>query len=275
MEGTTKPDQRSLTQVPGVLASGPPALREELSSLTGWSVDEVVNRLFRPGVLETIRIPSLGGAEITVRPGTSDVFVLRDTFVGLYHLPPPEMEPRVILDLGSHIGTTIAHFAYLYKKVRVFGVELDAENVELCARNITVWGDRCHVLHAAIAATDGISRYNRRVGNEWGFRIGSGSSPVRTVSIEKVLDHFGLREIDYVKMDIEGAEREVLRSGDRWSERVRSLKVEVHRPYTVEAAFEDLVNLGFSCQRDDRHWACVVARRPRRDHAISRPGSSN
>jgi len=232
-----------------------------VSLVTGLSGEEVVERLFSPGEPETIRIEPLGGAEITVRPGTSDILVLVDTFVSGYHLPPPDVKPRVILDLGSNIGTTIAHFAHLYGDVKVFGVELDAESAELCAKNIAPWGDRCQVLQTAVAATDGMNRYDRRAGNEWGFRIGSGSSPVRTVSIDSLVGQFGLSEIDYLKMDIEGAERDVLRSGGQWPERVRSLKVELHDQYTVEEAFEDLAKLGFVCERDDKHWACVVARR--------------
>jgi FkbM family methyltransferase len=188
--------------------------------------------------------------------------VMRDSFVGLFHLPPPGPEPRVLLDLGSNIGTTMAHFAHLYERCLVFGVELDAESVSLCKRNIEPWRDRCEVLHAAVAASDGTSGYERRAGNEWGFRIGSGSTLVRTLSLDSIVERFALDQIDYLKMDVEGAEAEILRAGGDWPERVRVLKVEVHTPYTVDEALGDLSTLGFACERDERHKACVVARRP-------------
>jgi FkbM family methyltransferase len=260
VEPTERRAARTLKQGPARLAALPPGARKKLSSLTGLSVEEVIERLFSPGAPQTVRVVPLGETEITVRPGTSDVLGLLDTFLGLYHLPPPGTEPRVILDLGSNIGTTIAHFAYLYDDVRVCGVELDTENAALCARNIAPWGDRCEVLHAAVAGKDGTSGYDREVGDELAFKIGSGSSPVRTLSLDSVLDHFDLQEVDYVKMDIEGAELEVLQNAGRWPERVRSLKVEVHPPCTVEAVFGELVDLGYWCHRDDRHWSCVVAR---------------
>ena len=40
--------------------------------------------------------------------------------------------------------------------------------------------------------------------------------------------------VDYAKIDIEGAERELLRDNAGWAERVRTVNVEVHEPYTVE-----------------------------------------
>jgi hypothetical protein len=98
--------------------------------------------------------------------------------------------------------------------------------------------------------------------NTWGFRIGSGSTLVRTLSLDSIVERFALDQIDYLKMDVEGAEAEILRAGGDWPERVRVLKVEVHTPYTVDEALDDLSTLGFSCERDERHKACLVARRP-------------
>ena len=252
-------------EVPG--ASRPafawrPQLAASLGALTGLPAEEVVERLFREGDPQTVRIKHLGGGELTVRPATSDIYVLRDTFFGRFHLPPREIEPRVILDLGSNIGTTMAHFAHLHRDALICGVELDEENAALCVRNTARWNDRCRLLHAAVAARNGTAQYEREVGiHRWGFRIGSGSAPARAMSLDSIVEHFGLEKIDYVKMDIEGAECEVLRNPGQWPHRVQSLKMEVHPPYTVDEAAHDLAQLGFSCERDARHKTCVVARR--------------
>ena len=83
------------------------------------------------------------------------------------------------------------------------------------------------------------------------------------MSLDSVLDHFGLDEIDYLKMDIEGAERDLLRAPGRWARSVRSMKVELHQPYTPDQAMSDLAALGFSPQPDSRHKSCVCGtRRP-------------
>lgn len=190
-------------------------LSAKLAALTGLPAEELIERgLFRRGEpRQAVRVPDLGGAEITVRPGTSDVLVLLETLSGRYHLPPPGIEPGVILDLGSNIGATMAHFAHLYEDARVCGVELDAENAELCALNVARWGERCQVLHAAVAGSDGTGSYER-TGGALGYKLGAGAERVRTMAIDSIFEHFGLDEVDYLKMDIEGAEREVLRDED-------------------------------------------------------------
>jgi Methyltransferase FkbM domain len=64
-------------------------------------------------------------------------------------------------------------------------------------------------------------------------------------------------QVDYVKMDVEGAEEQLLRSDD-WSECVRAIKVEVHEPYTVDDCRSDLHRLGFLVRLDDACSTSVI-----------------
>jgi hypothetical protein len=73
-----------------------------------------------------------------------------------------------------------------------------------------------------------------------------------------VLDEVaGDRPVDYLEMDVEGAEREVLTTGTECAARVRLISVELHEPYTVQPALDDLTKLGFEAAADSRHWASV------------------
>lgn len=68
--------------------------------------------------------------------------------------------------------------------------------------------------------------------------------------------------IDYVKMDIEGAECEVLRAAVEWAAQGRSIKVEVHDRYIVESCIADLRRLGFDAWSDVyREYSIVGVRR--------------
>jgi hypothetical protein len=62
-------------------------------------------------------------------------------------------------------------------------------------------------------------------------------------------------------MDIEGAEREVLRANTGWASSVRRIGVEVHALYTVEEGLADLTALGFRPELDHRHWGSVYGTR--------------
>ena len=158
-----------------------------------------------------VRLRLRGGSVVRCRPGTTDAQVFYDTFVAQYHLPPLGFHPSSILDLGSNIGTTIIHYAGLYPRARILGVELDEGNFLLAQRNIASLGDRCTVLHGAAWWEDGEVTYGGD--QEWGRRVqANGIRKAQAYSIPKLLDQLG-PTVDFVKMDIEGAEAEILARG--------------------------------------------------------------
>ena len=211
-----------------------------------------------------LRMRALGGREVLVRPGSSDLATVWGAFARRYHLPPPELgTPGTIWDLGANIGLTVADFACRFPRARVLGVELDQENVALARRNTAPWADRCQVLHAAIWVADGEVRYQGWPGATSNYRLtGTGEgTPVPAVSLASLL-----REqdggVDYVKVDVEGTERELLRDGAGWAEQVRCVKVELHGDYRVADCEADLRRLGYGTRRDAQHPACVIGLRP-------------
>jgi FkbM family methyltransferase len=216
-----------------------------------------------------VRVRPLGGAPVVLRCGTSDPQVLWDTFVGGYHLPMHELsdiDAAFIVDLGANIGLTMADFAVRHPGARVLGVELDAANAELCRLNTAPWASRCSVVQAAVWHEDGEVQYSRAPGDEWGFRVeqerSAGVATVRSISLGTLLGaERDRRPVDYLKMDIEGAEREVLRANTGWASLVRRIGVEVHAPYTVEDGLADLAALGFRPEPDHRHWGSVYGSR--------------
>ena len=252
-------------EAPGWLAGADPDLLDRVTRLCGLQHDEARAMLFRPGVPVDVAIPALGGHVVRVRPATSDVRVIDETFWRRYHLPPPELGvPEVIVDLGSNIGLTMSHFAYLFPDARVAGIELDARNAAICRRNIATWSDRCTVLQAAIWSADGRIAYSREPNEAWAYRVGvedeGESVMVEAKTLDNVLESVLPKEtIDFLKVDIEGAEQQLLETGGEWVERVRVMKVETHEPYSQEACLHDLGRIGFSARPDDARPGAVIA----------------
>jgi FkbM family methyltransferase len=208
-----------------------------------------------------VRLRPLGGQSIALRPSTSDADTVWGTFARRYHLPPPELDGiRTIWDLGANIGLTMADLAERHPGARVLGVELDADNADLARLNTAPWGERCEVVHAAVWPEDGEVRYERWAGGTASYRAEGGPDRAPAVSLDTLLREHG-GPVDYLKVDVEGAERRLLRERAAWAHSVRCLKVEVHDPYTVEECERDLRALGFETEVDPRHWACVIGRR--------------
>jgi FkbM family methyltransferase len=220
------------------------------------------------GRVVRVRLRPLGGREVVLRPSTSDADTVWGTFAGHYHLPPPEVsEPRLIWDLGANIGLTMADMAMRFPAARIVGVEIDDENVELARRNLSPWAERCEVLRAGVWPEDGEIRYHRLAGGTAAHHVAdvpdgsevAGVAIAPAISPGTLLTRSGPEAVvDFAKIDIEGAERELLAKGTDWTAKVRSITVEVHEPYTAEECERDLQALGFQTRVDPRHWACVV-----------------
>lgn len=220
--------------------------------------------------LVELRLKPLGGIPVSVRPGTADVDTVWAAFMRGHHRPPPAVAgaaPRRIWDLGCNIGLTMADLAVRFPNAEIVGVELDEANATLARSNLAPWADRCQVIHAAVWPEDGEVWYHRWAGATSGYRVAvperqaqREGPTVPAISASSLLERNGgpERRVDYVKVDVEGAERELLRQNTGWAERVGALKVEVHEPYTVEECLADVRGLGFAAERAPRHPACVV-----------------
>lgn len=207
-----------------------------------------------------LTIIPLDRARIALRPGTTDARVLFATLHNQFHLPPPDIDPRVILDLGANVGLTMAHFLSLYPNSRVTGLEPDPSTAAIARRNVSHWGDRAEIIEAAVWSSDTRLGFASEPGAEWGGHVvDEPQAPltVQAVSLNTFLSD--VEAIDYLKMDIEGAEEEVLTRNTAWASKVGCLKVEVHAPCTVERCRNALEDLGFMTE-EFRDFA-VVGRR--------------
>ncbi|MDE1769750.1 MAG: FkbM family methyltransferase [Thaumarchaeota archaeon] len=213
-----------------------------------------------------LHIRETGGKPMLCRPNTSDHGVLWDTFYHKYHLPPYKLGKNAnILDLGANVGYTMAHFAFLYPDARIYGVEMDFDNVFLAQRNISYFNDRCKIIHAAVWSENTEISYEGHDENNFSIfnkidntvnKIG-GTSPAKT--LDKILDDFSLTSIDYLKMDIEGAEKTVLEDPSKWIKNIKSMKIEIHKPANIDDCMKILKRYNFSCTKDNHHPSCIIA----------------
>jgi len=207
-----------------------------------------------------LRLRSLGGRSVLCRP-SRDVWTLKYTFLEPFHLPPTALpDDATILDLGSNVGYTVAHFAHLYPRARVIGVEMDARNFELATANVAPWADRVRLLQAAVWSSDGTVSYAGAYDDAYHVTTdGASARQVRAIRIDTILRECDVERVDYLKMDIEGAEAVVLSEPMPWLERVQSLKIEVHPPAEMATLRSRLEEHGFRTWLDDQHAHCICA----------------
>jgi FkbM family methyltransferase len=138
---------------------------------------------------------------------------------------------KLILDIGANIGLSAMYFSQKYSTAVIHAYEADPTIFEYLKENIAINSIKNVYLHnKAIWKKDGCLEFHSE-GADAG-RISSESLhrntiTVEAVSLEEVMLSFG-KEIDFVKMDIEGAETEVILSVSSTLALVRNLFIEYH-----------------------------------------------
>jgi FkbM family methyltransferase len=138
---------------------------------------------------------------------------------------------------------------------------MDEDNFMIASSNIRPYGSRCTLLHAAIWTHDGEVNYEGATSDS--FHISEHTEKnmkrVASRSLESITKQFQVKRIDYLKMDIEGAERVLMETADQWAEIVDTLNVETHASDIMAEVTHKLTSLGFSCKPSELHWASVLA----------------
>jgi FkbM family methyltransferase len=263
-----------LNAVRGLFEGLRPNVREWARAARAWSSAVDPRHLARVIQLEALWLSAADhptqkvhvralGRSVELRECTSDIAVLADTFLGLHHLPPIELQrPRTILDLGANVGLTAAHYAALYPEARILGVELDPLAAAVARRNVQLWGERCTVLTGGAWTFDGEVSFERLPTDEWAQHVSARSETsvqVPGFSIGTLVERLG-GAVDFLKMDVEGAEEALLTENTQWARRVTAIKVEVHRgPEALERCRAALIALGYTVRADAKHWASLIA----------------
>ena len=120
------------------------------------------------------------------------------------------------LDVGAHIGKYALRAALkVGKQGRVIAVEPDRDNFNLLLKNMEINGlTNCIPLNLAAYYTDTkINLYRGVTPAQHSVKenFGRGSQMVQARALDNVLKEKGIEKLDLVKVDVEGAEYEVLK----------------------------------------------------------------
>tara|TARA_R110002096_G_C14653248_1_gene726627 strand:- start:5948 stop:6763 length:816 start_codon:yes stop_codon:yes gene_type:complete len=209
---------------------------------------------------------------IKIRRNYIDKEVIHYVLQDQYHLPPKISKitnSPIILDLGSNIGLTIAHMKHIYPNAQIIGYEMNRENFLLAKRN-TKFYDKVIIYNKAVWTEDTTVIYKNSLGydayaiinNEDTQDIKQEIERVQSISIASIIKNHKLEIIDYLKMDIEGAEEAILLAEDlSWMNKVRAMNIEMHLDdiKEIDRYINIIKNKGFNAWKDDKHWSSIFA----------------
>ena len=179
----------------------------------------------------------LGGVTVWLRTATSDVYAAVDSlgkeFEPAIALLPPTHNGLVI-DAGGYIGTAAIKLARAFPHARIVTIEPSSDNLAILRRNVAGFAN-IEVVHAALAARSGEVLLKDPGRAHWGFSILEDARgrhrPLETVpalSLGDLLAQHAADTVALLKLDIEGAEAELLGAASGWLSRVDVLIAELH-----------------------------------------------
>jgi FkbM family methyltransferase len=173
---------------------------------------------------------------VHLRLRTSDVCVFEEVILNSEYDHVASMAPRSIVDAGANVGLTSVYFANRFPDAKIIAIEPEPANFEVLCRNAACYPNIVAVQAALWREDTQLSLIDPGNG-AWGFQTSEASAaegeqlPVEAVTIDSVMKRFGLDRIDVLKIDIEGAEKEVFESSATWIDRVGTIMVETHDRY--------------------------------------------
>jgi len=181
------------------------------------------------------------------------------SFINTFIEPYLEKKPylpaaETVIDAGANVGYTAVLFASWWPESTIISLEPDRENYELVLRNTCSYAN-IHVVHAALWNTEAV--LSIEAGQEDGFVVRESlageikaENAARGISLPQLLKQFGKSRLDFLKLNVEGSEKEIFSKGyDAWLPETQAMLVELHdgkNPGCSSAVFSAVQNFRFA-----------------------------
>ncbi|MCA6434994.1 MAG: FkbM family methyltransferase [Bacteroidetes bacterium] len=172
---------------------------------------------------------------ITLRCIRADMQSFVNTFIDPYLDKKIYLDnPNFIIDAGANIGYTAVLFANWWPNATIVSIEPDLENYELTLLNTKKYTN-IHVLHAGLWYKN--AKLQIEAGQEDGFVVREVSNETKIssqnlsegISLDEILTRFKKNKIDFLKMNIEGSEKEVFSFNyQNWLPKTKAMLIELH-----------------------------------------------
>jgi len=166
-----------------------------------------------------------------------------------------ENKSPLIIDVGAHIGLSVLYFKMLFPKSRIMAIEPHPETVKILRKNVEMSRlENVEIVEAAVGKERGEKSFFVDKDNEWlsssSFFRGAWSNTQENQEIRVDVVRLGdliKTKVDLLKLDVEGAEEEVLLSLGNKLNMVEHILFEYHpqKNKTPEKIIGNLLNYGF------------------------------
>jgi FkbM family methyltransferase len=168
---------------------------------------------------------------ISLRKGTSDTLAFDQVFLyGEYAVEFGE-DPRVVIDGGANIGMFSVFMKNRFPAAKIICIEPDKENFQQLRKNLE-WYDDIHFENCGLWHKECKLRvWDKYELGKWAMVVEETevNADVSALSINALMDKYGLSHIDVLKLDIEASEKELFSQNFYpWLSRTKMIIIELH-----------------------------------------------
>ncbi len=160
-----------------------------------------------------------------------DTFPQAERLNALYRDMLAKGQKPLIVDAGANIGMSTVWLAERYPEARIFAIEPDSANHDLLAANTAVYGERVTAFQGGIWPEAGRLEIENPDAGAQHFRTretsGESASGVEAVTVPDILERTGTDAILYMKVDIEGAQKELFSRNTDWVAKAHLISIEL------------------------------------------------
>ena len=188
------------------------------------------------------------GYTVQFNDGANFYILYKDIFIHrIYHFEAQRADP-LILDCGSNIGMSILYFKSIYPRARIIGFEPDPEIVSFLRENVERNRlEQVQLVQAALSRNEAKSTLysDGKCGSGLSERLVAATNQAwrqYDVACVRLRDYL-IAPVDFLKMNIEGAEYEVLADSEDRLRRVREMVIEYHHLPGLPRSLHDILQI--------------------------------
>jgi len=142
-----------------------------------------------------------------------------------------QIQVSTIVDLGANVGFTSIYLNRRFKTAKIIALEPDEENFKVLRTN-TQYFKNIITKNAAIWSHQTKLSPSFDEESDWGKTFlenkDSKTKSIEAVTINHIVEEHQLQSIDILKIDVEGAEKQIFESDLSFLKRVKVIAIEIH-----------------------------------------------
>lgn len=194
----------------------------------------------------SVRLRKYG--RIYIRKNTCDAEVFDQVFISKQYNFDIKENVKVIVDLGGNNGMSALFFHKKYPDATIYVLEPDQDNFRMLQKQIAGINNIIP-LNKAIWKENGTVSLNSS--ESWAIQVDmqSGKNMVESITMDTLMTSWQIPYIDLLKIDIEGAEKELFESDTSFLSKINVMVIELHdwmKEGCAQTFFQALTSYNYS-----------------------------